>query len=301
MSGEDDSGEVGARFLAYHFPTTHWLPSWKQLSWVHSKHCTSIIIPPHSICSLPPNKITCLLLCLPAQCLFFLLDWRLHEARDHFCFVSYLLTDLGNFSQLRQEAAAQRGEAACLKSHHHLQTEVCGWSSLLPLSEPPHVLGILVSENLNHTAHSKACVELYLQRHEKEFWLRHFENWPETFLVYKNPLWRESLLPESEEWCYTGRAGGWEMESEQKGEERGKLYLLSTCFSEQGPNARFQYWPSGDVNVSSLFLCYWKCLLWPVHSLGKTLLAFALLHFALQGQICLLLQEIGRASCRERV
>ena len=32
------------------------------------------------------------------------------------------------------------------------------------------------------------------------------------------------------------------------------------------------------------------CLLWPVHSLGKTLLAFALLHFVLQGQICLLLQ-----------
>ena len=32
------------------------------------------------------------------------------------------------------------------------------------------------------------------------------------------------------------------------------------------------------------------CFLWPVCSLGKTLLAFALLHFALQGQICLLLQ-----------
>ena len=32
------------------------------------------------------------------------------------------------------------------------------------------------------------------------------------------------------------------------------------------------------------------CLLWPVHSLGKTLLTFALLHFVLQGQICLLLQ-----------
>ena len=31
------------------------------------------------------------------------------------------------------------------------------------------------------------------------------------------------------------------------------------------------------------------CLLWPVHSLGKTLLAFALLHFVLQGQTCLLL------------
>ena len=33
------------------------------------------------------------------------------------------------------------------------------------------------------------------------------------------------------------------------------------------------------------------CLLWPVHSLGKILLAFALLHFVLQSQICLLLQE----------
>ena len=32
------------------------------------------------------------------------------------------------------------------------------------------------------------------------------------------------------------------------------------------------------------------CLLWPMRSLGKTLLAFALLHSILQGQICLLLQ-----------
>ena len=32
------------------------------------------------------------------------------------------------------------------------------------------------------------------------------------------------------------------------------------------------------------------CLLWPVCSLGKTLLAFALLRFVHQGQICLLLQ-----------
>ena len=32
------------------------------------------------------------------------------------------------------------------------------------------------------------------------------------------------------------------------------------------------------------------CLLWPVHFLGKTLLAFALLHSAFQGQICLLVQ-----------
>ena len=32
------------------------------------------------------------------------------------------------------------------------------------------------------------------------------------------------------------------------------------------------------------------CLLWPARSLGKTLLACALLHFVLQGQICLVLQ-----------
>ena len=32
------------------------------------------------------------------------------------------------------------------------------------------------------------------------------------------------------------------------------------------------------------------CLLWLVHSLGKTLLAFPLFHFVLQGQTCLLLQ-----------
>ena len=32
------------------------------------------------------------------------------------------------------------------------------------------------------------------------------------------------------------------------------------------------------------------CLLWPVHSHGKTLLVFALLHSVFQGQICLLLQ-----------
>ena len=32
------------------------------------------------------------------------------------------------------------------------------------------------------------------------------------------------------------------------------------------------------------------CLLWPLCSLGKTLLAFSLLHFVLQGQTCLLPQ-----------
>ena len=34
----------------------------------------------------------------------------------------------------------------------------------------------------------------------------------------------------------------------------------------------FQYWPSGDVHVQSLLCVAGRgCLLWPVHSLGKTL------------------------------
>ena len=38
------------------------------------------------------------------------------------------------------------------------------------------------------------------------------------------------------------------------------------------------------------------CLLWPVHSVGKTLLAFALLHFVFQGQIYLLLQATALSN-----
>ena len=41
---------------------------------------------------------------------------------------------------------------------------------------------------------------------------------------------------------------------------------------------------------SSLVLLERGCLLWLVRSLGKTLLAFALLHSVFQSQICLLLQ-----------
>ena len=54
----------------------------------------------------------------------------------------------------------------------------------------------------------------------------------------------------------------------------------------------FWYWPSGDVHVYKVIICVVGrvCLLWPVCSLGKTLLAFVLLHFVLQGQSCLLLQ-----------
>ena len=46
------------------------------------------------------------------------------------------------------------------------------------------------------------------------------------------------------------------------------------------------------MSMCRVFSCVvWRgCLLWPVRSLGKTLLAFALLHSVFQGQICLLLQ-----------
>ena len=46
------------------------------------------------------------------------------------------------------------------------------------------------------------------------------------------------------------------------------------------------------MSIYRVFSCVvWRgCLLWPVCSLGKTLLAIALLHSVLQGQICLLHQ-----------
>ena len=46
------------------------------------------------------------------------------------------------------------------------------------------------------------------------------------------------------------------------------------------------------MSMCSIFSCIVElgCLLWPVCSLVKTLLAFALLHFVLQGQICLFIQ-----------
>ena len=46
------------------------------------------------------------------------------------------------------------------------------------------------------------------------------------------------------------------------------------------------------MSMCSIFSCIVElgCLLWPVCSLGKTLLAFALLHSVLQGQICLFIQ-----------
>ena len=46
------------------------------------------------------------------------------------------------------------------------------------------------------------------------------------------------------------------------------------------------------MSMCRVFLCVVGrgCLLWPVCSLSKTLWAFALLHFVLKGQICLLLQ-----------
>ena len=53
----------------------------------------------------------------------------------------------------------------------------------------------------------------------------------------------------------------------------------------------FQYWPS-VMSMCRIFSCVVGrgCFLWPVCSLGKTLLAFSLLHSIFQGQICLLPQ-----------
>ena len=60
----------------------------------------------------------------------------------------------------------------------------------------------------------------------------------------------------------------------------------SSLFSEPPPTALTE-WSALPIGPSVI---PWGCLLWPVHSLGKTLLAFALLHSVLHGRICLLLE-----------
>ena len=59
------------------------------------------------------------------------------------------------------------------------------------------------------------------------------------------------------------------------------------------------FWLQSDFSIDHLVMSMCRvfscvvgrgCLLWPICSLGETLLAFALLNFVLQGQICLLLQ-----------
>ena len=79
---------------------------------------------------------------------------------------------------------------------------------------------------------------------------------------------------------------------------------LLAFFINQGISASFspllsyhwlwttRFWPiKGPQHMCRVFSCVVGrgCLLWPVRSLGKTLLAFALLHSVFQGQICLLL------------
>ena len=68
------------------------------------------------------------------------------------------------------------------------------------------------------------------------------------------------------------------------------LYIASLSLTAKNIIIWFQYWPS-LMTMCRLFSCVVGrgCLLWLLCSLGKTLLAFDLLHFVLQGQICLLL------------
>ena len=74
------------------------------------------------------------------------------------------------------------------------------------------------------------------------------------------------------------------------------LFLLTVhSFSIFGYNEYNQLDFSIDYLVMSICRAVFcvvgrGCLLWPVCSLGKTQWAFALLHFVLQGQTCLLLQ-----------
>ena len=73
------------------------------------------------------------------------------------------------------------------------------------------------------------------------------------------------------------------------------LFLIVYSFSICGCKEHNQ----SDFSIDHLVMSMYRvfscvvargCLLWPVYFLGKTLLAFALLHLVLQGHICLLLQ-----------
>ena len=66
------------------------------------------------------------------------------------------------------------------------------------------------------------------------------------------------------------------------------LYRASPSRLQRIQSIWFRCWPSGDGHVSSCVVGR-GCLLWPARLLAK-LLAFALHHFVLQGQTCLLLQ-----------
>ena len=68
------------------------------------------------------------------------------------------------------------------------------------------------------------------------------------------------------------------------------LYKASPSSAAKNIMNLILYWPSGDVHVYSHFLGCWKrAFVWLACSFDKTLLAFALLHFVLQGQTYLLL------------
>ena len=67
-----------------------------------------------------------------------------------------------------------------------------------------------------------------------------------------------------------------------------------------------QQYNSSDFSINLLVMSMCRvvscvvgrgCWLWPLPSLGKTLLAFALLHFVPQGQTCLLLQVSLTSYC----
>ena len=63
----------------------------------------------------------------------------------------------------------------------------------------------------------------------------------------------------------------------------GLISLPSKRLSETSPTPHFK-----SINSSVLCVFGKGCLIWPVYSLGKALLAFDLLYFVLHGQICLL-------------
>ena len=96
------------------------------------------------------------------------------------------------------------------------------------------------------------------------------------------------------------RCEGWTIKKAEKW--KWKLFSRVQLFATQWTYSPPSLAAKNIINLISVLTIWWcpcvdsscavgrGCLLWPVCSLGKTLLAFALLHSVLQSQICLLLQ-----------
>ena len=99
--------------------------------------------------------------------------------------------------------------------------------------------------------------------------------------------------------CWSGKGGGEEIRDKQSRKNSTTLGQFPDCASGNMHNIfklfhRAKEHSKSDFGINRLVMSMCRdiscvlgrwCLLWPVCSLGKNLLSFAMLHFVLQGQL----------------